>query len=82
MRAAFATGALAAGLAVAGLSALVIWLITLISASTDAWTAAIWLIPTLAAVAMVATYVAEVLVERGTASRKRATGEPWAYRED
>ena len=39
------------------------------------------LVPTLAALAAIATYVAEVFVERGTQARKRATGEPWAYRE-
>jgi hypothetical protein len=82
MRAAFATGALAAGFAVAALSALVIWIVTLVSGSTDAWAVAIWLIPTLGAVAAVATYVAELRVERGTQARKRTTGEPWAYRED
>lgn len=82
MRLAFLTGALAAGLAVAALSAVVIWFVTLLSASTEPWSVAIWLIPTLAATATVATYIAEVLVDRGTASRKRSTGEPWAYRED
>ena len=82
MRLAFLTGALAAGLAVAGLSAVVIWVVTLLSASTEPWSVAIWLIPALAALATVATYVAEVLVDRRTQSQKRATGEPWAYRED
>jgi hypothetical protein len=81
VRAAFATGALAAGFAVAALSALVIWVITLISASTEPWSTAIWLTPTLAAIATVATYVAEVLVDRRTQSQKRSTGEPWAYRD-
>ena len=82
MRLAFLTGALAAGIAVAGLSALVIWVITLVTGSTDAWSVAPWLIPSLAGLATVATYVAEELVERAWQSRKRATGEPWAYREE
>jgi hypothetical protein len=81
MRLAFLTGALAAGLAVAGLSALVVWLVTLVSASSAAWSAAIWLIPGLAGLATITAYIAEVFVDRGTQSRKRATGEPWAYRE-
>lgn len=81
MRLAFLTGALAAGFAVAVLAALVIWVITLVRGSTAAWETAIWLVPTLAALAAIATYVAEVFVERGTQARKRATGEPWAYRE-
>jgi hypothetical protein len=81
VRLAFLTGALAAGFAVGGLVALVLWLITLVGASTDAWAVAVWLIPGMAAVASVATYLAEVLVDRRTDSRKRATGEPWAYRE-
>lgn len=82
MRAAFATGALASGFAVSALATLVIWVITLLSGSDAAWEPAIWLVPALGAVAAVATYVAEVLVERATQARKRATGEPWAYRED
>jgi hypothetical protein len=81
VRLAFLTGALAAGLAVAGLTALVLWVITLVSASTDPWTVAIWLIPTLAALAAVATYIAEFVVDRRMHSRKRDVGEPWAYRE-
>jgi hypothetical protein len=82
MTLAFLTGALAAGMAVAGLSAFVIWIITLVSGSAEPWTVAIWLVPLLAALATVATYVAEVVVERTTQTRKRSTGEPWAYRED
>ncbi len=82
MRLAFLTGALGAGLAVAGLTAFVLWVVTLITGSSSAWTVAIWLIPGIAGLATVATYVAEVIVERGTQSRKRSTGEPWAYRDD
>lgn len=81
MRMAFLTGALAAGLAVTGLTAIVLWAVTLVTASTDAWIVAVWLVPGLAALAAIATYVAEVIVDRRTDSRKRETGEPWAYRE-
>jgi hypothetical protein len=82
VRLAFLTGALGAGIAVAGLSAFVIWIITLVTRSTDPWLVAPWLIPALAGLATIATYVAEEVVERAWQSRKRATGEPWAYRED
>ncbi|HEY6609358.1 MAG TPA: hypothetical protein VI277_09200 [Candidatus Limnocylindria bacterium] len=82
MRLGFLTGALAAGLVIAGLAALVIWVVTLITGSADAWGVAPWLIPAVAALATIATYVAEVIVERAAESRKRETGEPWAYRED
>lgn len=81
MRLAFLTGALAAGLAIAGLAAFVLWVITLVSASTDPWSVGIWLIPALAGIAAIATYIAEVIVDRRMHSRKRETGEPWAYRE-
>jgi len=80
MRVAFATGALASGFAVAALSALVIWAITLVTRSGDAWGAAPWVVSILAALAAVATYVAETFAERATQRRKRETGEPWAYR--
>jgi hypothetical protein len=81
MRVEFVIGALACGLTVAGLSALAIWIVTLVSGSTDPWTIAPLLVSVLAAAAAVATYVAEVIVDRATEARKRATGEPWAYRE-
>jgi hypothetical protein len=82
MRLAFATGALAAGFAVAVLAMLVVWVVTLVTRSAEAWTVAPWLIPLLAAVTVVATYAAEVIVDRAVDRRKRETGEPWAYRED
>lgn len=82
MRLAFATGALAAGFAVAVLAMLVVWVVTLITRSSEPWSVAPWLIPALAALAVVATYVAEVIVSRTAERRKRDIGEPWAYRED
>jgi hypothetical protein len=81
VRLAFLTGALACGLVVAGLSALAIWIVTLVSGSPDPWEVAPLVVTSLAALATVATYVAEVVVDRSMQSRKRATGEPWAYRE-
>jgi hypothetical protein len=81
MRLAFLTGALATGLTVAALTALVIWVITLVARSGDAWAAAPWVVSILAALAAVGTYAAEVFAERATQRRKRETGEPWAFRE-
>jgi hypothetical protein len=82
VRLAFATGALAAGLAVAVLATLVVWAITLLTRSSDAWSVAPWLIPVLATLTVVGTYIAEVVVDRAAQRRQRDTGEPWAYRED
>jgi len=81
VRLAFLTGALACGLVVAGISALAIWIVTLVSGSADPWDVAPVVVTVLASLATVATYVAEVVVDRSMQSRKRATGEPWAYRE-
>jgi hypothetical protein len=81
VRLAFLTGALACGLVVAGISALAIWIVTLVSGSPDLWDVAPLVVTVLAALASVATYVAELVVDRSMQSRKRATGEPWAYRE-
>lgn len=82
MRLGFITGALAAGLAVAALATLVTWLVAVVDGTGTAWTVAAWLVPVIGALGAVATYAAEVLVQRATDARKRATGEPWAYRED
>jgi hypothetical protein len=81
MRLEFVIGALACGLTVAGLTAIIIWVLTLITGSTEPWRVAPVLVTVLAAAAAVATYVAEVIVDRAARARKRATGEPWAYRE-
>jgi cyanate permease len=82
MGAAFLTGALAAGFAGAGLAALVIWIVTVISGSTDPWRSAPIVVAGVAALLAIATYAAERFVYRRSMERKRATGEPWAYRED
>jgi hypothetical protein len=81
MRAEFAVGALACGLTVAGLAGVVMWIVTVLTGSTDPWAIAPVVITALGALAVVATYIAEVIVDRATQARKRATGEPWAYRE-
>jgi len=80
MRLAFATGALASGFVAAGLSALVIWIVTVVTGSTEPWSAAPWVVSVFAAVVSGATYFAEGIAYRRTLSRMRATGEPWAYR--
>lgn len=82
MNLAFLTGALAAGFAGAALTALIIWIVTVVSGSTEPWRSAP-LIVTLAAGALaIATYAAERFIYRRTQEQKRATGEPWAYRDD
>ena len=81
MRAAFATGAIASGFAAAGLTALIVWISTVISGSGAIWTTAPWLVTAAAAVVAAATYGAEYEVNRRMGARQRATGEPWAYRE-
>lgn len=81
MRLAFLTGAIASGFAIAVLSTAVVWVVTLVSGSGEAWGVAAWLVPVLGALAALATYAAEVIVDRLSQQRKRATGEPWAYRD-
>jgi len=78
---AFVTGAVASGFSAAGLTALMIWVATVLSGSSDAWSIAPWLVSTVAALVAIATYVAEGIAYRRTLTRKRSTGEPWAFRE-
>jgi apolipoprotein N-acyltransferase len=77
---AFATGAIAAGFTAAGLTTLLIWIATVLSGSSDPWSIAPWIVALAAALVGVATYLAERIVHRRSLARKRATGEPWAYR--
>ena len=81
VNAAFATGALASALAAAGLTALVVWVATVLTGSSDPWSVAPWLIPVVALVVGAATFLAERYLHEREGARKRATGEPWAYRE-
>ena len=81
MNLAFITGALAAGFTGAALSALLIWVLTVITGSGDPWRVAPLVIVIVAGLFAVATYVAERFIYRRSMERKRATGEPWAYRE-
>jgi ABC-type branched-subunit amino acid transport system permease subunit len=78
---AFVTGALAAGLAGAALSALVVWIVTVVSGSTEPWRSAPMIVALAAGLLAVATYAAERFIYRRTLERKRTTGEPWAYRD-
>lgn len=82
MSVAFLTGALSSALAAAFLTAVVIWVVSVIVGSPAPWSVAPPLV-VLAAVAFgLATYLAERIAHRRTLARKRATGEPWAFRED
>lgn len=82
MTAAFLTGALAAGLAGAALTALAIWVLTVLSGSSEPWRAAPLVVAIIGGLLAVATYLAERVVHRRSMERKRSSGEPWAYRED
>lgn len=79
---AFVTGAVASGFTAAGLAALLIWVVTVLTGSSDPWSIAPWLVTAVAALVAIATYVAEGMAYRRTLARLRSTGEPWAYRED
>ena len=81
MTLAFVTGAVASGFTAAGLTALLIWVATVLSGSSDPWSIAPWLVTAAAAVVAIGTYIAEGIVHRRTLARMRSTGEPWAYRE-
>lgn len=81
MRVAFLTAALAAGFAAAVLAVLAIWLVALVSGSSDPWTAAPWVVPVVAVAFAAATYLAERIAHRRTLARKHAMGEPWAFRD-
>jgi uncharacterized membrane-anchored protein len=81
MNLAFTTGALASAIAAAGLTALVVWVVTVVTGSTDPWSVGPWLIPGVAAAIGGATFLAERYLHERTSARKRSTGEPWAYRE-
>jgi hypothetical protein len=81
MNLAFITGALAAGFTGAALTALVIWVVTVVSGSTEPWRSAPLIVSLAAGALAIATYAAERFIYRRTQERKRATGEPWAYRD-
>jgi hypothetical protein len=82
VNAAFLTGALAAGFTGAALSALMIWILTVLTGSEDPWRVAPMIVALVAGLFAVLTYLAERFIYRRSQERKRATGEPWAYRED
>jgi len=78
---AFVIGAMASGFVVAGLTALVVWIATVTSGSSEPWAAAPWLVSTVAVLVAIGTYSAENIAHRRTMARMRSTGEPWAYRD-
>jgi cell division protein FtsW (lipid II flippase) len=80
MALAFLTGALAAGLGTSALTALVVWVVTVISGSPDLWVIGGWVIAGLGLLVAGLTYVAERFAREQTYARQRASGEPWAYR--
>jgi Na+/melibiose symporter-like transporter len=80
MKLAFLTGALAAGVAGALIAALVIWVVTVITATSGAWGLAGWVIAIIGLVVGGGTYLAEHEAHARTMARMRGTGEPWAYR--
>jgi ABC-type polysaccharide/polyol phosphate export permease len=82
MRLAFLTAALASGFAAAGITALLIWIISVFVGSPDPWSVAPALVIVIAAAFAAATYVAERMAYRRTLARKRSAGEPWAFREN
>jgi hypothetical protein len=79
---AFLVGAVASGFSAAGLTALLIWVATVVAGSSDPWSIAPWLVTSVAGLVAVGTYVAEGIAHQRTLARMRSTGEPWAYRED
>ena len=81
MKLAFATGAVASGLVGAGLTALLVWVATVVTGSSEPWSVAPILVAAAAALVGGATYLAERIVYRRSMERQRAIGEPWAYRE-
>jgi hypothetical protein len=53
-----------------------------VSGSTEPWRAAPVVVDGVAVLLAIAAYAAERFVYRRSMARMRATGEPWAYRED
>lgn len=82
MALAFLTGAVASGIAAAGLTTLLLWIATVVTGSSDPWSVAPWLVAAMTVVIASATYVAEGIAHRRTLARMRSIGEPWAYREN
>jgi hypothetical protein len=81
MRLAFLTGALSAAVAAAAITALVIWVVTVVVDSSDPWSFAPLVVGVIGAAFGVATYLAERTAHRRMMARMRATGEPWAFRD-
>ena len=81
MTLAFLTGALASGFAAAGMTGLLVWIVTVLTGSTDPWSIAPGLVAVVAILVVVGTFIAEKVAYRRTMAGMRASGEPWAFRE-
>ncbi len=81
MRLAFITGALSAAFAAAALAAFAIWVVTVLVGSSRPWSVAPLVVGLVAVAFGLATYLAERIAHRRTMARRRAVGEPWAFRE-
>jgi len=71
---AFLTGAVASGFTAAGMSALLIWIVTVISGSSDPWSWAPWVVAFVAILFAAGTYFAEWITHRRSLARKRSHG--------
>jgi hypothetical protein len=80
MQLAFVTGAVAASFAGAGLVTLVIWVLTVLTGSGEAWGPAPWVVAAVAVAFGALTYAAEQVAQARTEQLQRESGEPWAYR--
>jgi hypothetical protein len=81
MNVAFVTGALAAGVAGATLATAVIWVLTVVTGSGDPWRFAPWVVAAVGVLFAAVTYLGERWAHDRTVARRRATGEPWAFRD-
>ncbi|HSK94169.1 MAG TPA: hypothetical protein VLA76_08950 [Candidatus Angelobacter sp.] len=81
MRLAFLTGALSAAFAASAITAFAIWILTVVLGSSEPWSVAPVVVGLVAVAFGLATYLAERIAHRRTLARRRATGEPWAFRE-
>jgi hypothetical protein len=77
---AFVTGAVAAGVAVAALTALGLWVASLVLGHDGPIEAMPVAVPLVGVGAGLLTYVDEVIAWQAEKRRSRSVGEPWAYR--
>jgi hypothetical protein len=77
---AFITGAVAAGVAFAALTALGLWVASLVLGHDGPIEAMAVAVPIVGTGAALLTYVDEVIVYRAEKRSDQSRGEPWAYR--